>query len=214
MGSHFPVVGEDVEGESAHVTAAAAGIDPVVQPIEGELDACSPMDLEEFVRIVHENAGDAVRGDFLHRDPHVFGLLAFAELGLDDHGQRVASGLLLLVEGGDIERNRLQLTNQNGIDAGPLGDHGVSTTSNQLRLHALGQPVAAGAPAGLSPIVYRLDLSDAKSYLLAKRFPVRDRDIIFIAEAKAVLVTRALQAVSQITGPVTRAFILCRASGC
>lgn len=81
-------------------------------------------------------------------------------------------------------------------------------------VHALGQPVAARAPTGLSPIVYRLDLSDAKSYLLAKRFPVQDRDIIFIAEAKAVPITRALQAVSQITGPVTRAFIICRAIGC
>ncbi|MGE3782091.1 MAG: hypothetical protein AB7H71_05045, partial [Alphaproteobacteria bacterium] len=81
-------------------------------------------------------------------------------------------------------------------------------------VHALGQPVAARAPSGLSPVVYRLDLSDAKSYLLAKRFPVQDRDIIFIAEAKAVPITRALQAVSQITGPVTRAFIICRASGC
>ena len=62
---------------------------------------------------------------------------------------------------------------------------------------------AARAPAGLSPVVYRLDLSDAKSYLLAKRFPVKDRDIIFVAEAKAVPITRALQALSLITGPVT-----------
>ena len=70
-------------------------------------------------------------------------------------------------------------------------------------VHALGQPVAAHAPAGLSPIVYRLDLADAKSYLLAKRFPVQDRDIIFVAEAKTVPITRALQALSLLTGPVT-----------
>ncbi len=81
-------------------------------------------------------------------------------------------------------------------------------------VHALGQPVAAQAPAGLSPIIYRLDLSDAKSYLLAKRFPVQDKDIIFVAEATTVPITRALQAVSQITGPVTRAFLICRAYGC
>jgi polysaccharide export outer membrane protein len=75
---------------------------------------------------------------------------------------------------------------------------------------ALGQPAAANAPAGLSPIVYRLDLSDAKSYLLAKQFPVRDRDIIFVAEAKTVPVTRALQALSLITGPVTSALLICQ----
>jgi polysaccharide export outer membrane protein len=77
-------------------------------------------------------------------------------------------------------------------------------------VHALGQPVAARAPAGLSPVVYRLDLADAKSYLLAKRFPVKDKDIIFVAEAKLVPITRALQALSLITGPVTRAVLICQ----
>ncbi|MGD9616144.1 MAG: polysaccharide biosynthesis/export family protein [Alphaproteobacteria bacterium] len=75
---------------------------------------------------------------------------------------------------------------------------------------ALGQPVAARAPAGLSPIVYRLDLADAKSYLLAKRFPVRDKDIIFVAEAKLVPVTRALRALSRITGPITSGLLICQ----
>jgi polysaccharide biosynthesis/export protein len=78
---------------------------------------------------------------------------------------------------------------------------------------ALGQPVAASAPPGLSPTVYRLDLADAKSYLLAKRFPVQDRDIIFVAEAKAVPITRALQALSRITGPITHALLVCQSTG-
>ena len=77
-------------------------------------------------------------------------------------------------------------------------------------VRALGQPVAARAPAGLSPVVYRLDLADAKSYLLAKRFPVQDRDIIFVAEAKLVPVTRALQALSRITGPITSGVLICQ----
>jgi polysaccharide export outer membrane protein len=78
---------------------------------------------------------------------------------------------------------------------------------------ALDQPVAASAPPGLSPVVYRLDLADAKSYLLAERFPVQDRDIIFVAEAKAVPITRALRVLSQITGPVTQALLACQSSG-
>lgn len=77
-------------------------------------------------------------------------------------------------------------------------------------VRALGQPVAARAPAGLSPVVYRLDLADAKSYLLAKRFPVRDQDIVFVAEAKLVPITRALQALSQISGPVSSALVICQ----
>jgi len=60
------------------------------------------------------------------------------------------------------------------------------------------------------PIVYRLDLSQANSALMAKRFPVRDRDIIFIAEAKTVPVTRALQALSLLAGPVTSGLLVCQ----
>jgi polysaccharide biosynthesis/export protein len=77
-------------------------------------------------------------------------------------------------------------------------------------VQALGQPVADRAPAGVSPIVYRLDLREAKSYLLAKRFPVQDKDIIFVADAEAVPVTQALQALSRITGPITSALLICQ----
>lgn len=79
-------------------------------------------------------------------------------------------------------------------------------------VRTLGQPTAARAPAGLSPVVYRLDLADAKSYLLAKRFSVRDKDIVFVAEAKAVPITRALQTLARITGPASSALLICRST--
>jgi polysaccharide export outer membrane protein len=77
-------------------------------------------------------------------------------------------------------------------------------------VRALGQPIAAGAPAGLSPIVYRLDLRAARSYLLAKRFPVRDKDIIFVADAELVPTMNALRVLSQITGPITSGLLICQ----
>jgi polysaccharide export outer membrane protein len=77
-------------------------------------------------------------------------------------------------------------------------------------VQALGQPLADRAPAGVSPIVYRLDLREAKSYLLAKRFPVQDKDIIFVANAETVPVTEALQALSRVTGPITSALLICQ----
>ena len=43
---------------------------------------------------------------------------------------------------------------------------------------ALGRPQLGTGPEGFSPVVYRLDLSDAKSYFLAQRFPIEDKDII------------------------------------
>lgn len=82
-------------------------------------------------------------------------------------------------------------------------------------VRALGQPIATGAPAGFSPIAYRLDLQEARSYLLAKRFPVQDKDIIFVANAQMVPVTHALQAISKITGPITSALLVCHTTkGC
>ena len=81
-------------------------------------------------------------------------------------------------------------------------------------VHALGQPVAARAPAGLSSVVYRLDLSDAKSYLLAKRFPVQRQGHHLRGGGKSGSHYTRPAGLSQITGPVTRAFIICRASRC
>jgi polysaccharide export outer membrane protein len=79
---------------------------------------------------------------------------------------------------------------------------------------ALGQPVAANAPKGVSPVAYRLDLSEAKSYLLAKQFPVQDKDIIFVSNAAAVPLTYALQAISNITGPIANTLAVCSATAC
>ena len=81
-------------------------------------------------------------------------------------------------------------------------------------VRALGQPVASGASGGLSPIVYRLDLNQAKSYLLARRFPVRDKDVIFVANAKTQPIYNFFQVLSQVTGPVQTGFITCHVAGC
>ena len=81
-------------------------------------------------------------------------------------------------------------------------------------VRALGQPVASGASGGLSPIVYRLDLNQARSYLLARRFPVHDKDVIFVANARTQPIYNFFQALSQVTGPVETGFITCHVAGC
>ena len=47
-------------------------------------------------------------------------------------------------------------------------------------VRALGQPIASAASGGVSPIVYRFDLRDGKSYLLAQQFPIEGKDVIFV----------------------------------
>jgi len=52
---------------------------------------------------------------------------------------------------------------------------------------ALAPELRAGpvAPDGRVPVVYRLDLSNPAAFLVAQNFPVRDRDVIFVANAPA-----------------------------
>ena len=80
-------------------------------------------------------------------------------------------------------------------------------------VRALGQPLAAHASEEGSPVAYRLDFSDAHSYLLADQFPVRDRDIIFVADAGAVQVQKLFTLFQTVTGPVITGLLVCRSSG-
>ena len=81
-------------------------------------------------------------------------------------------------------------------------------------VQALGQPIAAGAHDGLSPIVYRLDLQEARSYLLARRFPMHDKDIIFVADAEIMPIYHVFQALQQLIGPVTSSLVVCTYTKC
>jgi len=76
-------------------------------------------------------------------------------------------------------------------------------------VQAVGQPLATAAPGGLSPIVYRLDLAEAKSFQLAGRFPVHDKDVIFVADAKSRPVYQFFQALSLVTGPALSGAATC-----
>jgi polysaccharide export outer membrane protein len=74
---------------------------------------------------------------------------------------------------------------------------------------ALGQPIATDARDGLSPIAYRLDLREAKSYLLAREFGVHDKDVIFVANAETIPIYDFFQVLSTLTGPITSTLSTC-----
>jgi len=79
-------------------------------------------------------------------------------------------------------------------------------------VRSLGQPMSTRSEGGTSPVAYRFDLSDANSYLLAKQFAVRDKDIIFVADAAAVQVQKLFTLLSSVTGPVITGLLVCRTS--
>jgi polysaccharide export outer membrane protein len=79
-------------------------------------------------------------------------------------------------------------------------------------VRSLGQPMSTRSEGGTSPVAYRFDLSDANSYLLAKQFAVRDKDIIFVADAGAVQVQKLFTLLSTVTGPVITGLLVCHSS--
>jgi polysaccharide export outer membrane protein len=81
-------------------------------------------------------------------------------------------------------------------------------------LQALDQPIAAGAEGGVSPVVYRFDLRDGKTYSLAQEFPVHDKDVIFVADAPAAQVYKFFAALNQVTGPIVTGLVTCRYVKC
>jgi polysaccharide export outer membrane protein len=81
-------------------------------------------------------------------------------------------------------------------------------------VRALGEPVASSAHDGLSPVVYRIDLKRGRSYLLARQFPVHDKDVIFAADAFSQRIYYSFQALQQVTGPIISGIVTCQSTKC
>ena len=73
---------------------------------------------------------------------------------------------------------------------------------------ALKAPPLAIGPGGTSPVVYRLDLSDANSYFFAQRFPVEDKDVIYVANARLNELQKFFTLLNTITGPVITGIVV------
>jgi len=69
-------------------------------------------------------------------------------------------------------------------------------------VNALGRPPLGTGPEGSTPVVYRLDLRDAKSYFLAQRFPVEDKDVVYVANADLNEIQKFFTLLNTLTGPV------------
>jgi polysaccharide export outer membrane protein len=79
-------------------------------------------------------------------------------------------------------------------------------------VRALDEPIATESRGGVSPIVYRFNLRDGKTYLLAQEFPVRDKDVIFVADAGAVQAEKLATFLQTVTGPIITGLLVCRSS--
>jgi polysaccharide export outer membrane protein len=73
-------------------------------------------------------------------------------------------------------------------------------------------PLAVG-PNGTSPVVYRLNLKDAQSYFYAQRFPIEDKDVIYVANAPLTELQKVFTLINTVTGPVISGVVVSRSVG-
>jgi polysaccharide export outer membrane protein len=76
-------------------------------------------------------------------------------------------------------------------------------------LHAASLPVG---PNGTSPVVYRLNLKQAQNFFYAERFPVEDKDVIYIANAPLTELQKVFTLINTITGPVISGVVISRST--
>ncbi|HYM72199.1 MAG TPA: hypothetical protein VET89_04405 [Stellaceae bacterium] len=75
-------------------------------------------------------------------------------------------------------------------------------------VEALGYKPSSAGPDGTSPLLYRLDLRDAKDYFLAERFPVADKDILYVANADANELQKFSILLNTLTGPAITGVVI------
>jgi polysaccharide export outer membrane protein len=81
-------------------------------------------------------------------------------------------------------------------------------------VRALGGAVAGRPRDGRSPVLYRFDLARAGSNFLARRFPVRDGDVIYVAAARTNAVGKMFQALQNLVNPFITGIVVCGRSRC
>lgn len=77
---------------------------------------------------------------------------------------------------------------------------------------ALGRKPGEAAPDGRVPLVYRLDLSNAKTYFAAERFPIEDKDVLYVANADIAELEKFFRLINTLTGPAVTGAVVTSAT--
>ena len=78
-------------------------------------------------------------------------------------------------------------------------------------VQSLGRPVLATGPDTQTPVVYRLDLRNAKSFFFAQRFPIEDKDVIYVANADLNELQKFFTLINTLTGPIISGVVVSNA---
>jgi len=74
----------------------------------------------------------------------------------------------------------------------------------------LGAPILVPRSSPIHPVLYHLDLRDPQGYFLAKRFPMEEGDIIYVANAEATDWQKFLNLVAAASAPVITGVLIAR----
>ncbi len=66
------------------------------------------------------------------------------------------------------------------------------------------QATSALPPGGMTPVAYHLNMRDPSGLFLARRFPMRDKDIIFVSNAPLTEIGKYFQLFQMLTAPVVQ----------
>jgi polysaccharide biosynthesis/export protein len=77
-------------------------------------------------------------------------------------------------------------------------------------VNALKTPPLPSGPNGSSPVVYRLNFREAKTYFYAKQFPLEDKDVIYVANAPMTELQKVFTLINTVTGPVISGVVVSR----
>jgi polysaccharide biosynthesis/export protein len=75
---------------------------------------------------------------------------------------------------------------------------------------ALSAPPLPTGPSGSSPVVYRLDLKEAQSFFYAQRFPIQDKDLIYVSNAPLSDLQKFFTLINTVTAPVINGVVVSR----
>lgn len=81
-------------------------------------------------------------------------------------------------------------------------------------VRTLDERIAGAAGGSYTPVVYRLNLRDGNSYLLAQEFQIHDKDVIFVADAPAAQIYKFFAALNNVTGPIVTGLVTCQYAKC
>jgi polysaccharide biosynthesis/export protein len=78
-------------------------------------------------------------------------------------------------------------------------------------ISALHAPILATGPNGTSPVVYRLNMRNVQNFFYAQRFPIDNKDVIYVANAPMTELLKVFTLINTITGPVITGVVTARA---